>query len=183
MKIFIDIFNLFIYLSSLICCTIFTFINHPLAIGLILLIQTFFICLLSGLITKTFWFSYILFLIFLGGILVLFIYVTSLASNEIFNFSIKLFIITIIIFFIIYFFCFFIDKNLLISYFTNHDNENLTLIKNLLIENSLILNKLYNFPINLITILLIVYLFLTLIAVVKITNIFEGPLRPNYQKN
>ncbi len=62
----------------------------------------------------------------------------------------------------------------------NYENERLIIIKSLLIENSLILNKLYNFPINLITILLIIYLFLTLIAVVKITNVFEGPLRPNF---
>jgi NADH-ubiquinone oxidoreductase chain 6 len=62
----------------------------------------------------------------------------------------------------------------------NYENESLIIIKSLLIENSLILNKLYNFPVNLITILLIIYLFLTLIAVVKITNVFEGPLRPNF---
>ena len=49
--------------------------------GLTLLIQTILVSIISGLITKTFWFSYILFLVFLGGILVLFIYVTSLASN------------------------------------------------------------------------------------------------------
>lgn len=47
-------------------------------------------------------------------------------------------------------------------------------------EDSISLNKLYNFPTNILTILLINYLFLTLIAVVKITNIFEGPLRPKY---
>lgn len=51
------------------------------------------------------------------------------------------------------------------------------LLKNLTTENNFILNKIYNFPVNLITVLLINYLFLTLIATVKITNIFEGPLR------
>lgn len=162
------------------CRTIFIFIKHPLAIGLILLIQTFFICIISGLITKTFWFSYVLFLIFLGGILVLFIYVTSLASNEIFNFSIKLITYSILNFFIIYLTIVFIDKRILITYIFNHENERISIIKNLLMENYLILNKLYNFPINIITILLIIYLFLTLIAVVKITNVFEGPLRPNF---
>lgn len=135
---------------------------------------------MSGILTKTFWFSYVLFLIFLGGILVLFIYVTSLASNEIFNFSIKLLLFRIINFIIIYLLIYCIDKNLLISYLNNHETDYLNRIKNLLIENSLILNKLYRFPINLITIILIIYLFLTLIAVVKITNIFEGPLRPRF---
>jgi len=80
-----------IYFLSFICSSIFSTIKHPLAMGLILLIQTIFICLLRGLLIKSFWFSYILFLIFIGGILVLFIYVTSLASNEIFSFSIKKF--------------------------------------------------------------------------------------------
>lgn len=136
--------------------------------------------MLSGFITKTFWFSYVLFLIFLGGILVLFIYVTSLASNEIFNFSIKLLIFSLCNFFSIYVIFIIIDKNLIINYLINYENDTLLNIKRYLIENSLILNKLYNFPINLITIILIIYLFLTLIAVVKITNIFEGPLRPRF---
>lgn len=116
----------------------------------------------------------------MGGILVLFIYVTSLASNEIFNFSLKLTIYNILVFFISYFIFFFIDKRAIINYASNHENEKIVEITNLLIENFLILNKLYNFPINIITILLIIYLFLTLIAAVKITNVFEGPLRPNF---
>lgn len=175
-----EIFNLFIYLIRLTCRTVFTFIKHPLAIGIILLIQTLLICLISGFITKTFWFSYVLFLIFLGGMLVLFIYVTSLASNEIFNFSLNLLIICLLNFLLIYFCVYFLDKNFLINYLINHEVERLLRIKTILIENSLTLNKLYNFPINLITIILIIYLFLTLIAVVKITNVFEGPLRPNF---
>merc|ERR1712198_806681 len=68
----------------------FTRLSHPLAIGLALLSQTILICLITGLSSSSFWFSYILFLIFLGGILVLFIYVTSLASNEMFTPSITI---------------------------------------------------------------------------------------------
>lgn len=148
--------------------------------GLILLWQTVLICLISGILRNTFWFSYVLFLIFLGGILVLFIYVTSLASNEIFNFSIKLIWINAIIFVIFFLLILLIDKSLFINYFINFESQNLFFIMNFQNENSLSLNKLYNFPNNLITIIVIIYLFLTLIAVVKITNIFEGPLRPNF---
>lgn len=153
-------------------------IKHPLAIGFTLLTQTLLICLITGLITKRFWFSYILFLIFLGGLLVLFIYVTSLASNEIFNISniiLFFFISNFVIFIIIFFIS---DKLLILNNLILQENENLIFIKSFIKENSLHLNKLYNFPINLVTILLIIYLFFTLIAVVKITNIFEGPLRP-----
>lgn len=148
-----------------------------MAIGLTLLIQTILICLRTGLITKTFWFSYILFLIFLGGILVLFIYVTSLASNEIFNLSIKLtlFSFTILRFFIIL--SLIVDKTYLTSFFLNNEIERITNLYTYFSENSLSLNKLYNFPTNFVTILLINYLLITLIVIVKITKLFKGPLR------
>lgn len=44
-------------------------------------------------------------------------------------------------------------------------------------ETQQIVTKLYNIPSNILTILLINYLFLTLIVVVKVTNFFYGPLR------
>jgi len=135
--------------------------------------------LISGNYSKTFWFSYVLFLIFLGGILVLFIYVTSLASNEIFTFSIKIIFVSTIILSLFSFIILFLDFNLINSFFIN--NNEIIKINNLnsfINENTIRLNKLYNFPTNIITILLINYLFLTLVAVVKITNIFYGPLRP-----
>ncbi len=47
-------------------------------------------------------------------------------------------------------------------------------------ESILLLIKLYNRSRRLVTILLASYLFLTLIAVVKITNISKGPLRQIY---
>jgi NADH-ubiquinone oxidoreductase chain 6 len=176
--IIFEIFYIFIYITRIIIRTIFCFIKHPLAIGLILLFQTLLVCLITGIFAKRFWFSYVLFLIFLGGILVLFIYVTSLASNEIFSFSVKIFRIRGFIFLINILFFYFLDKNLIINLIQNNETFILDNINSYLLENSLILNKLYNFPINLLTILLIIYLFLTLIAAVKITNIFEGPLRP-----
>ncbi|RCK67890.1 hypothetical protein DT076_18960 [Desertihabitans brevis] len=118
-----------------------------------------------------------LFLVFLGGILVLFIYVTSLASNEIFTFSIKLIITTIIIFLLRISILFFIDKNILTQYY-NIEIESIFNINSYILENSISLVKLYNYPTNLLTIILINYLLITLIAVVKITKLFKGPLRP-----
>nr|QXG19456.1 NADH dehydrogenase subunit 6 [Drosophila pandora] len=166
-------------LYSLIFLTTIIFSNmiHPLAMGLTLLIQTVFICLITGLMTKTFWYSYILFLIFLGGMLVLFIYVTSLASNEMFNLSIKLTLFSGILLFNLFLISIIIDKTS-ISFFLNN-SEMLSIFNNnsYITENSLSLNKLYNFPTNFITILLMNYLLITLIVVVKITKLFKGPLR------
>ena len=56
---------------------IFTQIKHPVTIGLILLIQTTIVCLIRGTIYRRFCFSYILFIIIIGGILVLYIYTGS----------------------------------------------------------------------------------------------------------
>nr|YP_010155429.1 NADH dehydrogenase subunit 6 [Dicraeus orientalis]QQX44922.1 NADH dehydrogenase subunit 6 [Dicraeus orientalis] len=165
------------YMLSLINSFLFIQMNHPLAMGLTLLFQTIFVSIITGLITKTFWFAYILFLIFLGGMLVLFIYVTSLASNEMFSMSIKSFMISSL-FIIMMMFIYFIADNFFMN--MNMMNEEMTQMlseKIFFMENSLNLNKLYNFPTNYITILLMNYLLITLIAIVKITKLFYGPLR------
>nr|UJI65710.1 NADH dehydrogenase subunit 6 [Glossina austeni] len=167
-------------LYSLLLVFNFIFMNmkHPLAMGLILLIQTTVICLTTGLIAKTFWFSYILFLVFLGGMLVLFIYVTSLASNEMFSFSVKLTLFSLLIFMLMMIINWTIDLNIL--QLMNLENKLTSSIPSYMTENSLSVNKLYNFPTNFITILLMNYLLITLIAVVKITKLSKGPLRPMF---
>nr|YP_010446982.1 NADH dehydrogenase subunit 6 [Loxocera lunata]UTM10347.1 NADH dehydrogenase subunit 6 [Loxocera lunata] len=155
---------------------IFLQMKHPLSMGLILLIQTIMISMITGLITKTFWFSYILFLTFIGGMLVLFIYVTSLASNEMFSFSTKLMIISLFIFFSMIMISFIINKFYMIN-MMNIEMEPINLINSYIKENSLSLYKMYNYPNNLMTILLMNYLLITLVTVVKITNLFYGPIR------
>nr|AVN67568.1 NADH dehydrogenase subunit 6 [Rhyparobia sp. B054] len=159
---------LYLTLSSLVSIT-FTQMNHPLAMGLTLLIQTTLIVLITGMMSQSFWFSYILFLIFLGGMLVLFIYVTSLASNEMFTLSTYLIIMSMML-----------TPLLIYTFYESYNmksQENLTFNFMLNSQLNLPLIKLYNLPTNIITIILASYLFLTLIAVVKITDIFVGPLR------
>lgn len=95
---------------------------------------------------------------------------TSLASNETFSLSTNILIISIFIIFCTQFILYFYDNAITNEFFTNS-------LENLNKENYINLIKLFNYPTNLITILLINYLLITLIAVVKITNIFYGPLR------
>nr|UFZ12758.1 NADH dehydrogenase subunit 6 [Sialis jiyuni] len=150
--------------------------NHPLAMGFCLLIQTILISLITGMIIQTFWFSYILFLIMLGGMLVLFIYMTTLASNEMFSFNNNLMIYILMI--LIIMMMTMIDKNMWNinnSYIDMLNTNNNYFIMNM--ENSMELMKLYNKPTMNMTLILINYLLLTLIIIVKITNIFSGPLR------
>nr|UGN61690.1 NADH dehydrogenase subunit 6 [Cryptocercus sp. 2 ZQW-2021c] len=148
----------------------FTQMNHPLAMGLMLLMQTILVCLMSGLMSQSFWFAYIMFLIFIGGMLVLFIYVTSLASNEMLTLSTKMMIMSMMSMMLILL----MMKNWMkINNSETMTNEELNLNN----ENQTQLNKLYNKPNGKMTIMLASYLFLALITVVKITNITKGPLR------
>nr|UPY81534.1 NADH dehydrogenase subunit 6 [Exhyalanthrax sp.] len=169
--------QLLIYSITTLVSIIFLQINHPLAMGLTLLVQTMLICLITGIMTKSFWFSYILFLIFLGGMLVLFIYVTSLASNEMFSISSNMIIMTTLMISMSTMIIIIIDKPTFSMMF-NNEMQPINLMESFMYKNSLNLNKMYNAPTNIITMTLIVYLLIALVATVKITNVFFGPLRP-----
>nr|AIT96953.1 NADH dehydrogenase subunit 6 [Togoperla sp. KW-2014] len=168
--------NLLLLSSSLILALIFTQMSHPLAVGLMLLIQTFIVTLITGFMTQSFWFSYILFLVFLGGLLVLFIYVTSLASNEMFSLSFTTLCMMALPFFLTMIIFTFMDPFPFTQSIMNIDiYPSLSASHHLELAFSLL--KLYNNPTNMLTLMLVLYLFLTLIAVVKVTKILSGPLR------
>lgn len=166
-------------INSLILSLIFLFIQikHPLTVGLMLLIQTFLISIIIGIIFKTFWFSYILFLIFLGGMLIIFIYITTLSSNEIFSLNNKTWILYLFIIIILTIIIILLDINYY-CFINNYEIIILFDINIIIDENSINLNKIYSYPTNFLTLFIIIYLFLTLIIAVKITNFFLGPLRP-----
>nr|UAJ48134.1 NADH dehydrogenase subunit 6 [Cybister japonicus] len=166
--------NLFMSLS-------FLLLNHPMSMGLILLIQTIIIAIMTGMMSYSFWFSYIIFLIMIGGMLILFIYMTSLASNEMFKFS-KYILFILIFMFMTTLLIFYNMDYLMINSILKNSNlienlDNWLFLKN---ENLITLNKIYNNPNNWMTFILINYLLLTLIAVVKITKINYGPLRQKF---
>lgn len=140
--------------------------------GAIILIQTLIIRLIIGLTNFNYWLSYILFIVIVGGLLILFIYITRIASNEKFKISNFLLYIIIIILTIIIL-TFIIDQ-----YYFNIKINNINI--NFLDTNNnfkLLTNKFINFPSNLIFYSTISYLLVTLIACVKITSTFKGPIR------
>nr|ALO77525.1 NADH deshydrogenase subunit 6 [Scydmaeninae sp. 840139] len=144
----------------------FMFLNHPLSMGIILMIQTFLVCLITGMMISNFWLSYILFLIMVGGMLILFMYMTSIASNEKFKFSNKIFLYLMI-------------SIMMLIFFMLKDNFFLILMNSYQMKMFLNFNlsKFFNYPYNFMLMLLIIYLFITLIATVKIINMKMGPLR------
>nr|AML26342.1 NADH dehydrogenase subunit 6 [Hydrophilidae sp. BMNH 1274338] len=151
---------------SMITSMYIMFTSHPMSMGMILLLQVTFVSLMTGMMSNNFWFSYILFIIMVGGMLVLFIYMTSIASNEKFKFSKILLSMIILLLFMMIMITFFMD-NIINEY------SNIFLYP----EMNINMNKYINFPYNIITIMMILYLLISLIAIVKISKIKYGPLR------
>nr|AXS65468.1 NADH dehydrogenase subunit 6 [Cucujoidea sp. 39 KM-2017] len=149
------------------------FMSHPLSFGLILLLQTINISLITGMMMFNFWYSYMLFLIMIGGMLILFMYMTNVASNEKFKFSSNLIFMSMLIFFMFLMTYLYIDLMKI-----NFNNFNILLMNmNKFFNLNISINKYLNFSSMMIYFILIMYLLITLIAVVNITNINKGPLR------
>nr|YP_009499537.1 NADH dehydrogenase subunit 6 [Aegosoma sinicum]ASL05651.1 NADH dehydrogenase subunit 6 [Aegosoma sinicum] len=162
-------------LSTVTLSIFFLSISHPLSFGLVLLLQTMVVSLITGLMSFNFWFSYILFLIMVGGMLILFIYMTSIASNEKFKFSFKLFIVFIL----------FLVSLLALAMLDYSFPNQFLLTYDLVSQDKTPLNynsmtKFINTPASFNLTMIIVYLLITLIMVVKITNIQYGPLRQKF---
>ena len=142
------------------------FTKHPIRIGVLLILQTIITSTLTGLIINTFWTSYILLIRILRGILVLFIYISRIASNEKFSSNIKLAVIRLLVILI----------GGILWYI-----ENLIIIKsnfiNLITEETFFLNKIFDKKNIFIIILIVNYLFITIIVSTHLVNIFEGPIR------
>nr|UKE80234.1 NADH dehydrogenase subunit 6 [Zonitis tarasca borealis] len=157
-------------LMNILFSLIFLTLTHPLSLGLILLIQTTIISLISGMFSYNFWFSYILFLIMIGGMLILFIYMTSIASNEKFSFNMKTMWLMLMI-----------PLTIVISMNITFTTD--SIIWNMMTNNSIVEISMikYTFmPMNMLLMFMIMYLFITMIAIVKIIDKSNGPLR---QKN
>nr|QOL00826.1 NADH dehydrogenase subunit 6 [Zubovskya koeppeni] len=154
----------------------FVKLNHPMSMMIFIILQTFLVGLMSGTIMESFWLSYILFLTFLGGMLVLFIYITSIASNEMFQIKSIIMIFSLVFWTIIMMILIIMDMMMFMDFFKNTETMNMNNSINYQ-EMTFSLEKLYNNPTFIITMMMMIYLFLTLLAVVKITNINQGPIR------
>nr|WDW26458.1 NADH dehydrogenase subunit 6 [Branchinella kugenumaensis] len=145
------------YLMILMVTSLMLFLNHPLSFALSLFVQTLLICLIISQVS--YWVPLILFLIFLGGILVMFMYVASLSSNEKFSFDISSFMIVMVSSSIFYLM---MEKNPTII---NEEN---------FVEQ---IESIINLSSSLMYIFMTIYLFLALILIVEFLNMNKKPLR------
>nr|AZL35878.1 NADH dehydrogenase subunit 6 [Cosmoscarta exultans] len=166
--------KMLVLLMSIMSSSLFMTMKHPLSMGFMLVTQTTLSCLMNGMNTYSYWFSYILFITFIGGMMVLFIYMSSIASNEKFKFSMKLMTMMMLLLMLMMLIIN-IDSNMIIK---SINSETLSFMnsKNNNKEISSIM-KMFNLPSMIISMMMIMYLLFTMISTVKITNIKEGPLR------
>nr|YP_010411518.1 NADH dehydrogenase subunit 6 [Euurobracon yokahamae]UJJ81893.1 NADH dehydrogenase subunit 6 [Euurobracon yokahamae] len=151
---------------------------HPLMLGLILIFYIIFITFKMNMILNNYWYSYILFLVMIGGLMILFMYFISLTNNELFYFKLKynlyqmlkFLMILILIFYMIYNWSMNYIYNLnyfeMISLMNYFEFNYLILLKNLMMDYFLKLN-----------LFMIIYLFFTMVTIVIICNKIKLPLR------
>nr|YP_009643516.1 NADH dehydrogenase subunit 6 [Antilochus russus]APO08959.1 NADH dehydrogenase subunit 6 [Antilochus russus] len=141
--------------------------KHPISLGIMTIIQTFNIAMMMGMIMGSFWFSYIIIIVMLSGMLVLFIYMASIASNEKFQTPIKLLLglsmVTI--------------SSLLMQsmnppFYMDFNKQQS--VSNM--EPVMLMNMMNNYKM---IIMMVVYLFFSMAVISMIVNISEGPLRVN----
>ena len=152
MVIFISIVFILILLNRLV------YVNHPISLGFILIFYALVTGLLS-IILRNSWFFYLLVLVFLGGVIILIIYISTLSANEKFfldNAGLPIM------------FVLFLSLSL-IFYFEFNNRINIS-IKNCFISN------VYEQSNSRLTIILILYLLLTILCVVKLVKFEKGPL-------
>nr|QKW88765.1 NADH dehydrogenase subunit 6 [Idiocerus herrichii] len=140
-------------------------LKTPMSMGMTLMLQTMMMTMLMNKIMMSSWMTMITFLMMIGGLLILFIYMSSLASNEKFKINMKMTIILMII--LIYSEEFIQDMQI-------NEMQNIMSTESL---EQLSLNKLYNKKSLMITLIMVLYLLLTMIAVTKLVKHYEGPLR------
>nr|APF47469.1 NADH dehydrogenase subunit 6 [Snellenius sp. SNS-2016] len=181
---FINLFYLMFYLMSLIMLLILLISSnllkfHPLILSLMLMFYMMIMCLKLNYLQMEYWYSYILFLIMIGGVMILIMYFTSISSNEMLIYTFKSMIYLLmkymfmIILMLILFFL--LNKNYLNLLM---DNYEILSLNNLYKENNF--NNLKNLYMNMnmdLTIFFIIYLLLMMMFSAMICLKFNIPMR------
>nr|UZA66689.1 NADH dehydrogenase subunit 6 [Tanystylum sp. JZ-2022] len=153
--------------SMMILSMLFMLTKNPLMMIMIIILQTLNISLMTSYFNKSFFTSYVLILIFLGGMLVIFIYMASLSSNEKINLNFKWLSITSLSTALLT-----IPLMKSSTPFTK-SSMHLNFMSNDLTSS---ITKIYNNMIPL-TMIMAAYLMITLFVIVKTSKFHKGPIR------
>lgn len=148
----------------------FIFSKTPLIIALVIIVQAIIIASCTFTIFYTSWFSFILFIIFIRAIIIIFVYVSSLASNDFFASAVSSFT-----------FAFITTATITILFYLNKPTHNYIQYSQLNLSDielgATTAYKLYAPYVLFVVIFLIVYLLVALIVVAKNSSRSQGALR------
>nr|YP_010902182.1 NADH dehydrogenase subunit 6 [Lunella correensis]QHD20090.1 NADH dehydrogenase subunit 6 [Lunella correensis]QUV72917.1 NADH dehydrogenase subunit 6 [Lunella correensis]QYF08449.1 NADH dehydrogenase subunit 6 [Lunella correensis] len=146
--------------------------TQPLSLGLCIMIYSVTASILLGIMVAS-WYSYVLFLVYVGGLLVMFAYVSALAPNNFFSSlnSIFGFLVSFIMILLTLLFLHTPDSSSLIWL------DQLSLSKKTLSSGEMLINP----SEASVVIFLGVILLINLLAVVKVCYYQQGPLRSHFE--
>nr|YP_009706672.1 NADH dehydrogenase subunit 6 [Aphaena amabilis]QEP09167.1 NADH dehydrogenase subunit 6 [Aphaena amabilis] len=150
------------------------FLKHPMSMGSMMIIQTTLMCSNQSTLMKSSWYLYIMFLTMVGGLMIMFMYMSSIASNEKFKPSMKLLLLWMMILMT----TILINKNDPSNEIITKMNE-LKLTTTEMVEEKSTSKFFSMFKMN-ITITMMMILIITMVSVTNIASTFEGPLKKTY---
>nr|YP_010990627.1 NADH dehydrogenase subunit 6 [Diostrombus politus]WOW99045.1 NADH dehydrogenase subunit 6 [Diostrombus politus] len=149
-------------------------LSHPISLGFTMIMQTMLLCLNMSIYSETSWYSYILFITIIGGMMIMFMYMASIASNEKFKLN-KFLIPTMLISLTSMTLMEILDFTL--EYPNNMKEMKMTSLTSPEMKSTM---KFFNMNKGMITMMMIISLLITMIAVTNISSTFEGPLKKTY---
>nr|YP_010170678.1 NADH dehydrogenase subunit 6 [Pyrops candelaria]ACH42497.1 NADH dehydrogenase subunit 6 [Pyrops candelaria]QRZ60685.1 NADH dehydrogenase subunit 6 [Pyrops candelaria] len=161
------------YLSTIIMTNTImsTFMKHPLSMGFMLMVQTTMLCLNQSTISKTPWYMYVMFLTTVGGLMIMFMYMASIASNEKFKLSIKMMMVWTMMTMMTMMMTN-IDLTMECMYkMTEMKMQSTEMSEEKSTSKFFMMNKMN------ITMMMMMILILTMVSVTNISSTFEGPLK------
>nr|YP_010872846.1 NADH dehydrogenase subunit 6 [Pheidole fervens]WGV34040.1 NADH dehydrogenase subunit 6 [Pheidole fervens] len=170
----------FIYLQLFMLISILSIIyillinyTHPIFTLILIMIYSMIICIMMSHWSNNFLYSIMLFLIIISGMLIMFLYFSSLISNNPSKFKLNLPLLINFFFNIIIFL-------LMIKYFFKYPTYNFNETFNILLLNNNLFNNIihiFSHPHSNITMICILYLMLTLVTIIKICSMKSMTLR------
>nr|AFI23562.1 NADH dehydrogenase subunit 6 [Stephanitis mendica] len=146
----------------IITSTLFLNLMTPLSMVITLIIQTLLISIISSIMISSFWYSYMLILVMISGLLILFMYMASIASNEKFYMSNKLILYMMLM-------------GLYLKYTmpkTIHEMKISTMI-----NQEITMSKLFNYKFITPTMMMMLLLFMMMVTISFLVSSNEGPMR------
>nr|BCM73192.1 NADH dehydrogenase subunit 6 [Chaetosiphon fragaefolii] len=157
----------FILLTNLMMAIMLTMMKSPISSNLIILIQTMTLTLMINLINKTAWISFMIFILYISGLMIIFLYISSIAFNELNlnkNYKNMMFKLIIILSMMFYF-------------KTSFNMENMNYENKFMFEDNFYMMNMFMLPNNMLIYMIMFILFFMLIMIIWLLKINKGPIR------